>query len=103
MLGIKICETSATEGYTDYFGAKNYHITAHTKGAPLQINLKSDKETLIKWLKEYQQGESDYLTFINHCATNGIEKWIVDTEKMICTCYDLQGNELLIEVTPSSK
>lgn len=102
-LGIKSYETFVKDGHTDYFGANNYHIIADAKWVPLEIEHKSDKENFIRLLKEHQQGQSDYFTFISDCATNGIEKWIVDTEKMTCAYYDLQGNELLIEVIPSPK
>ncbi len=102
-LGIKSYETFVKDGHTDYFGANNYQIIADSKWGPLEIELKSDKENFISLLKEHQQGQSDYFTFINDCATNGIEKWIVDTEKMTCAYYDLQQNELLIEKIPNPK
>jgi len=102
-LGIKSYETFVKDGHTDYFGANNYQIIADAKWGPLEIELKSDKENFISLLKEHQQGQSDYFTFINDCATNGIEKWIVDTEKMTCAYYDLQQNELLTEKIPNPK
>lgn len=102
-LGIKSYETFVKDGHTLYFGVNNYHIITDAKWGPLEIELKSDKENFISLLKEHQQGQSDYFTFINDCATNGIEKWIVDTEKMTCAYYDLQQNELLIEIIPNPK
>lgn len=103
VLGVKNYETFVKDGHTNYFGADNYHVVADAKYTPLEIELKSDKETFIKLLKEHQQGKSDYPTFISHCAANRVEKWIVDTEKMTCAYYDLQDNELFVEVIPSSK
>lgn len=103
LLGVKNYETFVKDGHTVYFGTNGYHITADVKWEPLEIELKSNSENFIKLLKEHQQGKSDYFTFISNCATNGIEKWIVDTEKMTCAYYDLQGNELLVEVIPSTK
>jgi uncharacterized protein YbcV (DUF1398 family) len=54
----------------------------------------------IKSLKTHQKGETDYTTFCKHCAETGIEKWIVQLDKMTCTYYDQQGNEILEEQIP---
>lgn len=100
-LSIKHYSTFVTDGHTDYFGVSNYQITADAKYLPLEIQLESDAENFKKILKEHQQGKSDYLTFINQCAENGVQKWIVDTEKMTCAYYDLAENEILVEVIPN--
>lgn len=100
-LGVKHYSTFVTDGHTDYFGTNDYQITADAKYLPLDIELISNAENFKKILKEHQQGKSDYLTFINHCAENGVQKWIVDTVKMTCAYYDLAGNEILVEVIPN--
>jgi uncharacterized protein YbcV (DUF1398 family) len=45
----------------------------------------------------HQQGQTDFPTFCRQAAEAGTEKWIVDTEKMLCTYYDQQGEELVAE------
>ena len=51
-------------------------------------------------LKAHQQGKTDYPTFIKAAAEYGIEKWIVDMDKMSCTYYDKAGNKILTEQIP---
>jgi len=41
------------------------------------------------------------MTFCNEAAKAGVEKWIVDTQKMTCTYYDKLGNVMLEEKIPS--
>ena len=48
-----------------------------------------------------QQGKTDYLTVCRQAAEAGVEKWIVDLEKMTCTYYDKAGNSLLVEIIPT--
>lgn len=48
----------------------------------------------------HQQGKTDFLTFINMCATFGIEKWAVCMDKMTCTYDDMARNEILTEMIP---
>ncbi len=51
-------------------------------------------------LKAHQEGKTDYPTFINMCATFGIEKWNVCMDKMTCTYFDKAGNVILVENIP---
>jgi uncharacterized protein YbcV (DUF1398 family) len=67
----------------------------------LAIANKSDIEKFILLLKIHQKGETDYFTFCKHCAETGIEKWIVDLNKMTCIYYDKSNNEILVENLPA--
>ena len=67
----------------------------------LTIANSRDKGKFQHSLKIHQQGETDYFTFCQHCAETGIEKWIVDLEKMTCTYFDKIGNKILVEVVHS--
>lgn len=51
--------------------------------------------------KRNQQEQTDYYTFCKDCAATGIEKWIVDLNKMTCTYYNKTGEEILVEEIPS--
>ncbi|WP_342626291.1 DUF1398 family protein [Aequorivita sublithincola] len=62
---------------------------------------KSDKNKFSQYLKIHQKGETDYLTFCKHCAETGIEKWIVNLDKMTWIYYDKAGNEIVIEKVPT--
>lgn len=99
-LGVTYYETFVTDGHTDYYGANDYKTTALAKYTKLTIAETSNNEQFKAELKEHQQGKTDYLTFIEMCATFGIEKWEVCMEKMTCTYFDKTGNEILIEQIP---
>jgi uncharacterized protein YbcV (DUF1398 family) len=97
-LGVLSYETFVTDGHTDYSGTHGYVISSEAKYGPLTISGTSDKEQFKIDLKAHQQGKSDYQTFCRQCAGHGIEKWIVDLDKMTCVYYDLGGKEVLLEV-----
>ena len=100
-LGVSSYHTFVTDGHAKYFGKDAYHIKSDTKYPALNVAEKSNSETFINRLKIHQQGQTDYLTFCNDSANNGVEKWIVDTQKMTCTYYDLAGNIMLEEKIPT--
>ncbi|MDG4651671.1 DUF1398 family protein [Chryseobacterium arthrosphaerae] len=52
-------------------------------------------------LKLHQQGSTDYMTFCNDCAVNGIEGWKMDLNAMTCTYFDKNGKEILVEQIPA--
>jgi uncharacterized protein YbcV (DUF1398 family) len=99
-MGVSFYETYVSDGHTDYYGADEYKTSTEPKYdliaiAP-QLNLQQFKADL----KLHQQGSSDYPTFISHCAQHGIEKWAMDLQKMTCTYFDTEGNEVLAEQVP---
>lgn len=99
-LGVTNYETYVTDGHTDYFGANDYKATTPAKYSSLNIFNECDIEQFKKDLRAHQQGQTDYLTFINDCAKSGIEKWVVCMDKMTCTYFDESGREVLVEVIP---
>ena len=99
-LGVTRYETYVTDGHTDYHGANDHTATVPAKYDPLVIADKSDSKQFKAELVAHQQGKTDYLTFINRCATFGIEKWAIRMDKMTCTYYDKAGKEILVEVIP---
>ncbi|HEX2629462.1 MAG TPA: DUF1398 family protein [Chitinophagaceae bacterium] len=100
-LGVVSYETYVIDGHTDYAGDNNYHRSSSPKYDALIIADNSDAATFKNDLKAHQQGQSDYLTFCKQSAQSGIEKWIVSLEKMTCTYYDKNGNEILVEAIPA--
>ncbi len=99
-LGVIAFETWVIDGHTEYFGKNNYRTKSEPIYANLLVTAKSDKEKFIQSLKIHQKGETDYFTFCQHCAENGIEKWFVSLEEMSCTYYDRAGGEVLVEAIP---
>ena len=99
-LGVTHYEVYVTDGHTDYHGANGHTAKVAAKYDPLVIADISDSNQFKKELKAHQQGETDFLTFINMCATVGIEKWAISMDKMTCTYYDKTRNEVLVETIP---
>ena len=94
-LGVTSYHTFVIDSHAEYFGKDGYHIQSDAKYSLLRVAEKSDSETFINRLKIHQQGQTDYMTFCNDSANNGVEKWIVNTERMTCTYYDKSGNTIL--------
>ena len=90
-----------SDGHTQYFGKGNFNIQSEAKYAELVIAEESNKEKFLHYLKIHQAGQTDYLTFCQHSAETGIEKWTVDMAEMTCTYYDKKENKILIEVIPT--
>ena len=102
-MGVTAFETWVFDCHTEYFGKDNYHSKSQPKYTELTIAENSNKEKFSQSLKIHQQGETDYFTFCHHCAENGIEKWVVNLDKMTCTYYDKAKNEILVEIVPTPR
>lgn len=100
-LGVVLYETYVTDGHTDYKGGNGHKASSPAKYDVLMIAETADADRFKKELKEHQQGMSDYPTFCNQSANNGVEKWEVDIPAMTCTYFDKAGNTLLVETIPS--
>ena len=99
-LGVLFYEHFVADGHIHYHGANNFILLADAKWSPVEIATTSDKENLKHSLLIHQQGQTDYLTFCKQAAKAGVEKWIVDIQKMTCTYYDKSGSEILVEMIP---
>lgn len=99
-IGVTAFETWVTDSHTEYFGKDNFQTISKPKYEELNIANFSNKDKFEEYLKIHQKGETDYFTFCKHCAETGIEKWIVNLNKMTCTYYDKAENEILIENVP---
>jgi len=100
-LGVMSFETYVFDNHTNYYGKNDFKITSEGFPEVLTVNEKSDIATFKSDLKAHQQGQTDYITFLQDCAKSGIEKWIVIMDTMTCTYYDTAGNEVLEEKIPS--
>lgn len=99
-IGVVHYETYVQDGHTDYYGTDEFQISTPAKYEQLIVAESCDAETFKANLKAHQQGQTNYPTFCNDCAKSGIVKWVVDLQKMTCTYFDLDGNEVLIEEVP---
>lgn len=101
-LGVIGFTTWVNDSHTEYFGQNNFNTNSKPKYTELIISENCNKENFISQLKAHQQGKTDYFTFCNDCATNGIEKWIVNLIDMTCIYYDKKGNKILTEQIPQT-
>ncbi|MFA5046830.1 MAG: DUF1398 family protein [Paludibacter sp.] len=100
-MGVIAFETRVSDSQTGYFGKNNYQTKSQPKYEKLSIADNSNQEKFGHYLKIHQMGETDYFTFCKHCAETGIEKWVVNLDRMTCTYYDKAGNEILLENVPT--
>lgn len=100
-LGVISYHTYVIDGHAEYYGKDGYQIKSDAKYSGLNVSEKSNVEMFINRLKAHQQGQTDYLTFCNDSANNGVEKWVVDTRKMTCSYYDKSRNVILEEQIPT--
>ncbi|CAM3495232.1 DUF1398 domain-containing protein [Aquirufa ecclesiirivi] len=99
-LGVSHYETFVADGHIDYHGANDYSVTVPAKYHLMSIAEIPKMEVFKSELIVHQEGKTDFLTFIQMCASTGIEKWAIDMDQMTCTYFDKAGNEVLVEKIP---
>jgi uncharacterized protein YbcV (DUF1398 family) len=99
-LGVKAYTTWVMDGHTEYFGENHFQTQSKPAYENLIISDASDQERFEQYLKNHQQGKSDYPAFCNQCAETGVAKWIVSLDALTCTYYDKSQNKLLVEAIP---
>lgn len=101
-LGLSRYEFRVKDGQTFFHGSGNFQIVSDPIYREKTIEQRSSVRHLRQIIAETQQGKSDFQAFCNGAATAGVEKWVVDTEKMLCTYYDLSGNKMVEEPIPDA-
>ena len=99
-LGVRKYETFVADNHTDYYGSSGKQVSSQVEILHLSPSKKQRKEQFIANLKLHQAGKTDYQTFRKDCAENGISIWVVEMEKMTCTYFDVDGNQVLVETIP---
>jgi len=99
-MGVTAFETWVIDSNTVYHGKNDFQTKSQPQYGNLPIADNGDSEQFKHSLKIHQQGKTDYFTFCKHCAETGIEKWVVNLDKMTCTYYDKAGNKILEEQIP---
>jgi len=103
ILGVLSYEHFVTDGHIIYHGISDFYLPAPPKWDSVTIAPGGQTDKL-KWeIKIHQEGMTDYLTFCRRAAEAGVEKWVVDTQKMMCTYYDRSGNEMVAEPIPDAR
>jgi len=99
-LGVSSYEHYLTDGHVTYHAVSGQTLLADPKWGTREISDDASSEKTESFLKIHQKGGSDYPTICRQLAETGVEKWIVDMQKMTCVYYDKKGNEVLIENIP---
>ena len=96
-LGVAHADSYVTDGHTDFFDANGHSISSPPTHEILPIADTSDKQEFLHQLDLHESGKTSYLEMSKGLAESGIEKWIIDTQKLTMTFYDKAGNELQID------
>lgn len=99
-LGLLHYEYLVKSGKTVYYGPNGFHISGEAIYAEKEISQISSPEKVKQIITDHQQGKTDFLTFCTLVADAGVEKWVVDTQAMLCSYYDLAGNPMVAEPIP---
>lgn len=101
-LGLITYEFWVNDGRIIYYGKNEYAINSGPKYHSIIIATNSSATVLKHYIAIHQQGQTDFLTFCKQAAESGVEKWVIDTEKMLCIYYDPAGNEMVAEPIPQA-
>lgn len=101
-LGLISYEFMVSDGSIIYHGEQDFKISSAPIYEMLSINPESSSELIQRSISIHQQGKTDLITFCNEAAEAGVEKWVIDTEHMVCTYYDAKGVTLVAEPIPSA-
>jgi len=101
-LGLLRYEFLVKNGKTVYHGANNFDVSGEAIYAEKAISESPSPATVKQIITEHQQGKTDFLTFCTLVANAGVEKWVVDTQTMLCSYYSLDGYPMVIEPIPQS-
>lgn len=99
-LGLITYEFRVADGVVTYYGAAGHQITSPATYPPQLINAAADAAGLRQTIAIHKQGRTDFRTFCEQAAAAGVEKWIIDTQQMVCNYIDLDGKLLIAEPIP---
>lgn len=99
-LGLLHYDFLVRNGQTEYHGANGFQVNGDPIYAEKTILTQASPAAVRQIIAEHQQGKTDFLTFCQQVADAGVEKWIVDTQAMLCIYYDLKGNSMVAEPIP---
>lgn len=100
-LGVSHYTALVADGNTKYFDAENNFAETGRKYDDLIVSENVNLDQFTAKLKLHQQGGTDYMTFCKDCAENGVEGWKMNLNKMTCTYFDKNQNDILTEQVPS--
>ena len=96
-LGVETYDSYLTDGHSEYFGIDGYTVKSPAAHEKLSIADTSSREEFLEHLNLHDQHKTTYPQMSKGLAESGIEKWTVDTNRMMIIFYDKAGNEMLVE------
>ena len=99
-LGLLHYDFQVKNGQTEYYGANGLQVNSDAIYPEKTISIQSSSVAVRQIIADHQQGKSDFLTFCQQVADAGVKKWVVDTQAMMCTYYDLADNSMVAEPIP---
>jgi uncharacterized protein YbcV (DUF1398 family) len=96
-MGVTGYDLYVHDRHADYFGTNGFTIKEEAKYPSFDIAQRVDSEKLASFLKTYQLGKTNYMTFCEQIANAGIEKWTLDVKKLTCTYFDALGQTVFVE------
>lgn len=100
LLGLLRYEFWVDNGRVIYYGSNGYVVNSAPKYPQLEISGNSSTEQLKHTIAIHQQGLTDFITFCKEAAAAGVDKWVIDSQRMLCIYYDSAGNEMVAEPIP---
>ena len=102
-MGVVRNDVYVSNGLSVYFNSEDHSVQVSPDEYPaLVINDESSVDKLKHALQVHQKGETNFVTFCKQAADAGVEKWVVDLNKMTCTYLDTAQKELVKEVISSA-
>jgi len=99
-IGVTEYVTFVRDGHTVYFGEEDFSIQSEEIYDPILVTSETNKEKFMDYLKDHQQGLTDYRAFCKKAAEVGVDRWDVDMNEMTCTYYNKLGEKVLVETIP---
>ncbi|OOQ58261.1 DUF1398 domain-containing protein [Mucilaginibacter pedocola] len=99
-LGLITYEYWVADGHTIYYGEGGHRVSSPAIYESLQIASSSSADALRNTITIHQQGQTDFITFCKQASDAGVEKWVIDTQKMLCIYYDAAGSQMVAEPIP---
>jgi len=96
-LGVIHADSYVTDGHTEFFGADGYKVESLPTHEIFTVADTSNKEEFLHQLDLHESGKTSYVQMSKGLAETGIEKWIIDTQKLTMTFYDKASNELQVD------
>ncbi|MGC2446299.1 MAG: DUF1398 family protein [Candidatus Sulfotelmatobacter sp.] len=96
-LGVERYDSYLADGHSEYFGQAGQKVCSPAMHEVLAVAENSQRETFLEHLRRHERRETTYLEMSRGLAQSGIEKWTVDTGKMIMMFCDKAGREMLVE------